>query len=166
MTGTHAVREGRPSTRRTRGTAGLTERKPEIARKPGERRVRSSTRGTTQDQPAADRPVRTASTRNRQVGQTTRVRASTRQSVSPAHNTSPNRTQVQGARREVKRNQAPLQFVAVMFFVVIVSVFAFGLLQGNPASNEVVRPDGESGFEVIYEKNGTTSTNTGILRGK
>lgn len=75
------------------------------------------------------------------------------------------RATVYGHKREVKRNTAPLQFLVAMFFVVVISVVAFGLLRGEPVAQQPDRPEVHQNQEVIYEKPGTTSTNTGILRG-
>lgn len=81
-----------------------------------------------------------------------------------------NRQEYYGEQREKKRMSAPLHFMLVMFLVVCISVFAFGLLRGNsPANTKPSKPE-QTNQEVIYEQNqnggGTTSTNTGILRGK
>lgn len=81
-----------------------------------------------------------------------------------------NRQEYYGEQREKKRMSAPLHFMLVMFLVVCISVFAFGLLRGhNPANTKPSKPE-QTNQEVIYEQHqnggGTTSTNTGILRGK
>ncbi|WP_142130483.1 hypothetical protein [Bacillus sp. SLBN-3] len=118
-------------------------------------------------------PRRKASTRNRSettaARPSTRTRPSTRSShATPAAKPSSSnisRTKVYGEKREANRLAAPLKFVMVMFVVVVVSVFAFGLLRGDLTAQRPERPDVGSGTEVFYEKEGTTSTNTGILRG-
>jgi len=151
-----------------------------------DRRVRSSTRGGKEtDRPSVQEPRRKASTRNRTAvdpaNPITRKRASTRggsgsaqakhdhsRVESPPSNDSsarPSRAEVFEERREAKRFVAPIQFLLVMFMVVVVSVFAFSLLRGDPVA-QLPGPDrGGDHVETIYKKDGTTSTNTGILRG-
>src|SRR5699024_3864238 len=83
------------------------------------------------------------------------------------------RTQLQGERRETKRNLTPVQFITAMSVVIIVSVFAFGILRGDLSAQRTTNTNQDSGStpnqgpgeEVIYGERGTTSTNTGILRG-
>lgn len=151
-----------------------------------DRRVRPSTRRVnTADRPAVQSPRRKASTRNGATGEparpSTRKRASTRagsgvtqaktnherveSTSSKSSNSRPSRTKALEERRETQRYVAPIQFFAVMFLVIVVSVFAFGLLRGDPVAQQPNRPSSNDQVEIIYEKEGTTSTNTGILRG-
>lgn len=188
----NAVRQDRPSTRSTRGTKDTGERnkgtrnttrstvRDRNVESLNDRRVRSSTRGGKEQEPR-----RKASTRNRTAvdpaNPITRKRASTRggsgsaqakhdhsRVESPPSNDSsarPSRAEVFEERREAKRFVAPIQFLLVMFMVMVVSVFAFSLLRGDPVA-QLPGPDrGGDHVETIYRKDGTTSTNTGILRG-
>lgn len=175
----NAVRPDRPSTRSTRSTRSTGEINKASTRETtgnrnhnrkieslNDRRNRPSTRGT--DGSSIQKPRRPASTRNQTTGDpavrpTTRKRASTRTMNAP--DAGPSRSKVFEARREANRLMAPVQFILVMFLVVIVSVFAFGLLRGGPTAQMPERPKGGEDVEIIYEKEGTTSTNTGILRG-
>lgn len=193
MEGAIAVRPNQPairrkSTRSTRNTDGNPQREPQI------RRDRPSTRGVGQTGAPRRRTASTRNRLGEGATQpSTRARSSTRK-TSTRGNAVPSaepvsvkriqifkrpefekpkpkvfaagasRTKVYGEKREAKRNLAPVQFFLVMFLVVVVSVFAFGLLQENPEMAKPDRPDG-AGESVIYEK-GTTSTNTGILRGR
>ncbi|KGX89980.1 hypothetical protein N781_08695 [Pontibacillus halophilus JSM 076056 = DSM 19796] len=70
-----------------------------------------------------------------------------------------------GERRELKQNAAPIQFIKVMFFVVVVSPGAFWLLREEPSAKRLERPQGAN-TQVFFEEKVTNSTNTGILRGQ
>src|SRR5690606_27576786 len=62
-----------------------------------------------------------------------RTRPSTRRVI---HSEAPKRVEVLTVKREQSKFKAPLQFTAIMFGAVIVSVAAFGLLRGEqPAVN-------------------------------
>ncbi|PAE87690.1 hypothetical protein CHH72_17135 [Shouchella clausii] len=77
----------------------------------------------------------------------------------------PRRSEVYAQRREEKRNISVVQFIALMFFAVVASVFAFGLLREDPTAQQAQPDKLPAETEVIREERGTTSTNTGILRG-
>lgn len=67
-------------------------------------------------------------------------------------------------KREIKKYMAPIEFFAALIFIVFISIFAFGLLQGT------AKPDGgnitneRDDHIIIFDER--TSTNTGILRGR
>jgi hypothetical protein len=153
-----------------------------------DRRVRPSTGGVKEA--SVQKPRRKASTRNQTMSDperpSTRNRPSTRGGSGSAQvkndyarvespplkgskgskgsDSRPSRTKAFEERREAKRFVAPIRFIAVMFLVIVVSVFAFGLLRGDPVVQQSNKSAGDD-VKVIYEKEGTTSTNTGILRG-
>ncbi|TMU86583.1 hypothetical protein FGG79_00065 [Bacillus sp. BHET2] len=130
-------------------------------------RRKASTRNRSESVPQRPSIGPRVSTRSKDNAiRTTTDSPAVRPSTRPQNSTS-SRTEVYGERREAKKLTAPIQFVLVMFIVVVVSVFAFGLLRGDPTAQRPDRPDQErgAGTEVFYEKEGTTSTNTGILRG-
>lgn len=76
----------------------------------------------------------------------------------------PSRTEVYGGRREVKRTLAPVRFIFAVFVAVCISVFAFGLLRDTPDTNDKASTSTDNTY--LEKEGGTTSTNTGILRGK
>lgn len=76
----------------------------------------------------------------------------------------PSRTEVYGGRREVKRTLAPVRFIFAVFVAVCISVFAFGLLRDTPDTND--KASTSTGNTYLEKEGGTTSTNTGILRGQ
>lgn len=189
------VRSNRPSTRSTRGTNTTRPTvnnndipKTTLNNKP-ERRIRASTRGVqkTDEQQSKDVPSR----RSRQAGSASPI-ASVQAAITRTEERlidwgndvsglvddwltknfkpkepegPPGRKEVHGRRREIKRHTAPIQFAAAMFFVIVASVFAFGLLSGNFIAQDTEGHPGGTHVEVITEDRGTTSTNTGILRG-
>lgn len=63
-------------------------------------------------------------------------------------------------KRQQARYLAPLQFAGVLFGVVVVTVFAYGLL----GTEEVATPETSTSATETIEVD-STSTNTGILRG-
>lgn len=72
----------------------------------------------------------------------------------------PSRVGVRQVAKKKRRDKAPAKFMLAMFFIVVVSSLAFGLLH-DPA------PPVEGDPPSIYDvKDGATSTNTGILRGR
>lgn len=167
-------RPSRPSTRGSQatGTEGVQKPRRKVSTRNGSAGVpdRPSTRVRTSTRPAPTR------TKKETVKQTDRFsvkdfvfdniikRPEKPEEESSLPKSRPSRAEVYGQKREVKRNTAPLQFLVAMFFVVVFSVLAFGLLRGDPVAQQ---PDGQDtpGNEVILERPGTTSTNTGILRG-
>lgn len=175
MVGAQAISPNRPSTRR-RSTRGATETRArtEMSNTRGTREARPSTRSTrglTGDAHATihNTPRRSGSTRK----PSTRTRSSTRQpSMEQAEirstSTRKNRVEEQEAKRDAVRKhpvQLVSEFIFVMFFLVVVSVFAFGLLRGeSTAQGGIEKPEYQS-YDQVYEHKGTTSTNTGILRG-
>lgn len=189
----NAVRQDRSSTRSTRGTNSEGERNRGTRKTTksapsnqsieslNDRRVRPSTRGSKEaNQSSVQEPRRKASTRNRSIvesaGPSTRKRTSTRgesgsvqvevdRSTPSEFRSSTSRVKVFEARREAQRFVAPTQFLLVMFLVMVVSVFAFGLLRGEPVAQLPGPNRGTDNVDIIFKKDGTTSTNTGILRG-
>lgn len=156
---------GRRSTRSTRSTRGSSGQIPQ--RTTGTRERKS----TRKQVPLKDEPK---SLKERVYSYIFKEREVTPPPPRPMGRASDshvsNRREYYGEQREKKRMSAPLHFMLVMFLVVCISVFAFGLLRGNsPANTKPSKPE-QTNQEVIYEQNqksgGTTSTNTGILRGK
>lgn len=92
-----------------------------------------------------------------------RVRKSTRNVIRTEPGEVVTRTEVFTEKREQARFIAPAQFLLVTLCVVAVSVFAFGLLRGEP---EQALPEKPDMHETIQFEPSSTSTNTGILRGQ
>lgn len=143
----------KPSTRKPRTRA-------EAPPKPSAPRRMIRTEAVPQDEPT---PVKTGrkATRNTAATDAPRAGKSTRNVIrtEPGEVT---RTEIFTEKRTQAKYLAPAQFLLVMFGVVIVSVFAFGLLQGDTEQTLPEKPDPNE--ELRFEPN-STSTNTGILRG-
>lgn len=196
MTVARAVRPDRPSTRQRSSTReptirdvrkGTTNTKSTRQASPSARSTRGSTvtaqadihaprRKASTRSPSAStsRPsTRTASTRATSTrASSTRTSRSSTRSDSGQSTRNQRQAEIREANKaEKKANQpAPIQvfseYVIVMFFILVVSVIAYGLLKGDPVA-QVEKPDQPSftQVEVQRDKPGTTSTNTGILRG-
>lgn len=72
----------------------------------------------------------------------------------------PSRVGVREVKKKERRAKAPAQFLLAMFFIVVASALAFGLLHDPTASLENA-PSVQG-----VKDGGATSTNTGILRGR
>lgn len=150
---------GAPPRRSTRAPA--TQETPVLRpadNRPQRRMIR--TEAVTQDAPTPVKRTKT-STRHSPTPSAPRVVKSTRNVIrtEPGDVT---RTELFTEKREQAKFLAPAQFLLVMFGVVIVSVFAFGLLREDTAQALPEKPDTN---EIIEFEPTSTSTNTGILRG-
>lgn len=117
-------------------------------------RVRKSTRAPKAD--AASTSVRVI---KRKPGETRPEVAAPRLST---RNVAPEVTENRTDRLIAKRFQGPMKVVLVLFGVIVVSVFAFGLLRDIPEAMEEHEP--EPMHEVLQFERLPNSTNTGILR--
>ncbi|MCR6108697.1 hypothetical protein HXA34_20585 [Salipaludibacillus agaradhaerens] len=163
--------------KRTRSTRGVNtnniDRSEDIMGVKRERRIRSSTR--TSSTRRVTTPTRTADqsvfvrTERRVAEWLTTITDNvedwySRQFKSGESEVYGSRAKVNGEQRAIKRSMAPVQFVTLVFFLIVVSVFSFGLLRGGYESQGANSQN--RGSDIHLEEKGTTSTNTGILRGQ
>lgn len=163
----------RKSTRAVRSTRAVAE-DAERSPRPSTRKPRTVTKEAPKTSSAPKRMIRSEAVPQVAPPTTRRSTRSTRdtevppkvgQSTRHVIRTEPSevtRTEIFTEKREQARFLAPAKFLVAMFGVVVVSVFAFGLLRED--AEEIAAEPAETNQVIEFEPH-STSTNTGILRG-
>lgn len=149
------------STRSTRSTRPQAGEAPRSTRRPSTRKAPQAVSEAPVKSSTPKRMIRTEPVAQDKPTPVRKGKKSTR-NVIRTEPTDITRTEIFTEKREQARFLAPAQFLLVMFGVIVISVFAFGLLRGGEEQALPEKPDPN---EVIEFEPNSTSTNTGILRG-